>query len=370
MKVSLVSGICVQYDAISNAVADQLRWLRNAKYDVKLYAAACDRPELQCSVVSAPWEIVYDPHFQQSELVVFHYGITYPLFDLLPVVPRRARRLVAFHNITPKELVGQAAQATIERSFRQMSNIAFADHAICDSETNLEVLRSARIGTAASVLPLAVTCPPRVPGRKPSADDGIIRVAFIGRLVASKGPRDLLAALHQVLHRMPHVRLELDVVAGLAFSDHAEVGAVRAAADEWPREFDRRATLRLHGDAPEELKQRILAEADLFVLPTRHEGFCVPIVEALGNGCKVIAYANSNTPAISGGHASLVATGDVDTLADALAGNIAQISAPKWQHGGYAEHAQRTWHYTQQFAPAVIEKQFLKQIRQLTRQEG
>ena len=37
----------------------------------------------------------------------------------------------------------------------------------------------------------------------------------------------------------------------------------------------------------------------------------MPIVEALGRGCKVITYANSNTPAISGGHAQQFAPATV-----------------------------------------------------------
>ena len=53
-------------------------------------------------------------------------------------------------------------------------------------------------------------------------------------------------------------------------------------------------------------------DAGVFVLPTRHEGFCVPIVEALAAGCKVIACDNSNTPAVTGGLASLVSLVNVD----------------------------------------------------------
>jgi glycosyltransferase involved in cell wall biosynthesis len=168
----------------------------------------------------------------------------------------------------------------------------------------------------------------------------------------------LLAAMRTVLERAPQARFELDVIAGLAFSDPAQVSAIRAAIDGWPGEFDERIALRLHGNATEELKQRVLADADLFVLPTRHEGFCVPIVEALGHGCKVITYANSNTPAICGGHASLVPTADTTALAYAMLENIAQIAAPAWQEGLYDAYSTATWNYVQQFAPTRIREQW------------
>lgn len=371
MRISLIHGICVRNDAISNAIADQLQWLRGAGHDVHLYAYACDRPELQCQLVHTLSDVAFDAHFQHSEVVIFHFGIYYPLFDLIPVVPRRARRLVAFHNITPKQFVAEAQHATIDRSFRQMANIAFADHVLCDSVSNQAVLRAAHIDTPATVLPLAVACAPQALAHKPSADDGIIRLAFIGRLVESKGPHDLIAALRRVLERGPRgQRLTLDVIANLGFSDPALVDMVRDAATALPGLFGERISVRLHGDATEALKQRVLAEADLFVLPTRHEGFCVPIVEALGSGCKVITYANSNTPAISGGHAHLLPSGDGDALASALANAIAHIAAPAWRAagpGGYLAYAQQTWQYAQLYAPATIRQRFLDLITQLAR---
>ena len=51
----------------------------------------------------------------------------------------------------------------------------------------------------------------------------------------------------------------------------------------------------------------------------------MPVLEALASGCKVISYDNSNLPAISGGLAQLVPTGDVAALAAAIAD-----AAPRW----------------------------------------
>ncbi|WP_440967189.1 glycosyltransferase [Massilia sp. GER05] len=85
-----------------------------------------------------------------------------------------------------------------------------------------------------------------------------------------------------------------------------------AATTNLPRDAGDRIVVRLHGDAPEDAKERILRDADVFVPPARHAGFCVPIVEALAAGCKVIAYDNSNTPAVTGGLASLVSLVNVD----------------------------------------------------------
>jgi glycosyltransferase involved in cell wall biosynthesis len=37
-------------------------------------------------------------------------------------------------------------------------------------------------------------------------------------------------------------------------------------------------------------------EADVFVCASEHEGFCVPLVEAMGHGLPVVAYSTSAVP--------------------------------------------------------------------------
>ena len=100
-----------------------------------------------------------------------------------------------------------------------------------------------------------------------------------------------------------------------------------------------------HGDASETEKWRLLGEADIFVLPTHHEGFCVPIVEALVSGCRVIAYDNSNVTSISGGLGTLVLTGDVRALSDAIARTVGDVSSAAWvSDGGYGTYANHRGH--------------------------
>lgn len=362
MKVSYLHGVCVRNDAISNAIADEITWLsERAGNDVRLFAYACDHPKIRCTVVDQLGGVALHPHFQDSDLVVFHFGVYYPLFNLLPVVPRKAKRLVVFHNITPKAFLPEAAHSLIDRSFAQMSNIQFAHHVICVSETNLTVLRDAGISVPATVLPLAVHCAATAPLQKPSFEDGVGRIAFVGRFVKSKGPLDLLDAVASLLLADSSRRLRLDLVGNLKFSDQAVVAEVVAGMRALGAQFGARFSADLHGDAPDTLKARILAEADLFVLPTLHEGFCVPILEAIANGCRVVCYDNSNTPAVSGGLAQLIPTGNIALLVDGLEKSLCDIHATAWKSGGgYADYRQRAAVHLEQFRPDRVKDRFLR----------
>ncbi|MEN3294929.1 MAG: hypothetical protein V7642_4182 [Burkholderiales bacterium] len=370
MKVSYVHGVCVKYDAISNCIRDEIRILQgNAVGDVRLYTYCCEYEDLPFTGVNELRDVVFDPHFQSSDLVVFHFGVFCPLFNLLPLSPRRAKRLVVFHNITPAALVSPEMRGVIEKSFAQMSNIMWADHVACDSDTNLEVLRAAGIQTPATVLPLAVHAKIGPPAQKPSFNDKITRIAFVGRIVRSKGVGDLLEAVHHVAANSQGTRLLVDLVGNMMFSDTALVKEAENLAGMLERQFGQRVAVNLHGDATEEAKRRILRDADLFVLPSYHEGFCVPIIEAIASGCRVVAYSNSNIPAVSGGLATLVATGNVESLSMAVHETIRQVSSVLWRgkgRGAYEEYARIAARYVDRYSPRRTSQNFLRLVSDLT----
>src|SRR5205823_12724556 len=122
----------------------------------------------------------------------------------------RAKRLVVFHNVTPKEFTSPELHRAMDRSSVQLSNMCWADHVVCDSETNLAVLRSLDIQVPASVIPVAVPAGPP-PKAKPCFADGIVRLAFVGRFVRSKGALDVLVVLPRVLGELPDIQLQLDL---------------------------------------------------------------------------------------------------------------------------------------------------------------
>jgi len=363
MRIAYVNGVCVQHDAISNAIRDEINWLRGGGHDARLFAYSCNHSDLPFTRVEKEADVAFDPYFQSSDLVVFHFGVFYPLFNLVSVVPLRSKRIVVFHNITPKEFLPASAHDLIDRSFAQMANIVFADQVICVSETNRRVLNNAGIDVPSTVLPIAFHVELQAPQRKPSFDDGLLRIAFLGRLVKSKGPADLLEAISRVMEADPRLRIRLDFVGNLHFSDESIVTDVRRRMHTMRQRFAVRFEVDIQGNAPESEKQRILAAADVFVLPTYHEGFCVPILEALASGCCVVTYDNSNLPAISGGLTRLVPTGDVSGLAATITDTLALVASSSWiSGGGYQRRVEASSAYIGKFRPDAVKQQYLSFI--------
>ncbi|MNP80444.1 hypothetical protein D3C76_1785550 [compost metagenome] len=79
----------------------------------------------------------------------------------------------------------------------------------------------------------------------------------------------------------------------------------------------------------------------------------------------MIAYENSNTPAISGGFARLTPTGDVDELSFALAEVVRELTSSAWQSKGtqsYAEYSGKVEKYVLQYSPEHTKHAFVKFI--------
>lgn len=94
--------------------------------------------------------------------------------------------------------------------------------------------------------------------------------------------------------------------------------------------------------------------AEMFLLPSRYEGFGLPVLEAMACGTPVITANISSLPEVAGDAALLVDPTDAEALAAAmadLAANPARRAA--LQEKGYRQAAQFTWEKTARATLAV-----------------
>ena len=134
------------------------------------------------------------------------------------------------------------------------------------------------------------------------------RILFLGRVGARKGVPTLLQALSLLLDARSDWRL---ICAGDGeIAPHAEMAARFGIADR----------VTFTGWVDEEDAAKLLASADLLVLPSKNEGLPMAILEAMAHGLPVIStpVGAISDVVIPGKTGLLAPVGDVDQLASAL----------------------------------------------------
>ena len=322
MRISLVAGVLLKHDAISSSIKIKARALREicdllqTPLALRIYVLQADANMSDLvKVVSSTNDIILDDHFLSSDLIFYDFGIYSSLFDSIRLAPASAAKIVHYHNITPPELVPECDRNVIKKSFEQLSNIFEADLVLTEGRFNRKCLID--IGVAEEkidCLNLVVNLQKTSSLGSEAGGVGIVEALYVGRFVPSKGLFDLLKALKQVLGQgTKNIHLNL-------------VGNVRLSNEKYMREiknYINKHGLKKNADFVGEVGQDELhcyyEHAHLFVIPSYHEGFCLPVIEALSHGCYVITYDAGNLPYIVNGFGNVVETGDTNSLSNKIA---------------------------------------------------
>lgn len=311
-NIAIVTSIFVRYDAISSSVRDSYNALsKNPAWDVTIFAGHSSRDDVPVRVVDSVGQLLLEDRFRSADLIIYHYGIYYALFDAILIGNGKARQVVRFHNVTPKSLVPKAHHDVIDRSLAQLRNIGRADRVWADSPYNRQYLiEQGYNASRVEVLSLIVDQPAVVDLAARIAEP--LSILSVGRGVASKGLLDGIEVLHAVSDEFPETILT--VIVNLGFSDRAYLDRCFERA----KELGLGARIRFAPNASDEELAKAYHSAHVLLQPTLHEGFCVPIVEALRAGAIPVGYAAGNMPFITSGLGRLVETGDAASLEAAL----------------------------------------------------
>jgi glycosyltransferase involved in cell wall biosynthesis len=318
-QIALYAGVYVWRDAVSNSLAIKLDVLRRlarlgAPLELTVFTQGSDRDDPAAQVVPSVADLLAQDRFWAADLHIFEEGMYYDLFNSVFVIPPDRPILAIEHNTTPPYLVDvPAARAACERSLTQRYNLSAARHVACVSEFNLEIARSVGVGDdRLSVLHLPPAVVPESVPAPLAAHPSPVRVLYVGRFVRAKGFSDMLALVERLAGQSEPV-IEVTLAGDPRFSDPellAEVEAKVAGRSS--------GRLRVVLAPDDRVMASLFDECDALVIPSYHEGYCVPVIEAYGFGRFVIAYDAGNIANVAGGLGSLVPVGDIDELERAV----------------------------------------------------
>jgi L-malate glycosyltransferase len=254
-----------------------------------------------------------------GDVVVYQFATA---SAMAPWLAGRSDTLVVnYHNVTPPELMAAWDNHLALGQLRAQSDLRLlaprAALAVADSAYNEDHLTAAGFVRTAVVSPSAA-----LPAAAQSGDAAEVRATTaavrggarwlaVGRVSPNKALEHTIAALAVArAHGDPDATLQL---IGKPATDSYVTALHRYVA-----ELGVAGAVEFGGHASDATVAAAYARADVLVVTSEHEGFCVPVVEAMAAGVPVVAFDQGAVPEVLGGAGVLVADKDPYALAAAI----------------------------------------------------
>ncbi len=259
-----------------------------------------------------------------DDIVIYHFSMGWPpAFDIL----RRCRgfRVVRYHNITPPEFFEGVSPEYVGACRSGRDEIPGIARLGCelylgDSRFNLDELVDAgapaeRGAVLAPLHRVADLIDLEADMRLvDELNDGSHNVLMVGRIAPNKGYAELVDAFAAHAHAYGR-RSRLVLVGKIDPRLEHYTNAIRQRIAEYGLNDRVRW---INGASEGELKAAYVA-SHAFMLLSRHEGFCVPLVEAMAIGTPIVALETSAIPETLGGCGISWPTPDASLFAASLA---------------------------------------------------
>ncbi len=302
-------------DAVSNDTLAIRQMIREMGIETENYAENID-DRLPAGSVKPMREM---PELEDEDLLIYHGSTGDPLNMWVPRLG--GRKVMRYHNITPPEFFrgyNEQAVARAMSGLQEMQLIARAfPYGIADSDFNRQDMRKLGFKCPIDVCPIVI--PLEDYDREPDKDvlkkyqgDGYTNLLFVGRIAPNKKQENVIRAFrHYRKYYNPKSRLFLvGSSTGMESYLGRLQGYVKALGIEdsviFPGQISFRAILAYY---------RL---ADVFVCMSEHEGFCVPIIEAMYFGKPIVALRAAAVPGTLGGAGLLLEDAEPGVAAAAI----------------------------------------------------
>lgn len=260
-----------------------------------------------------------DPAARQGDLTIFHYALPSVMTEAFASLPHG--RALQYHNVTPAHFFAPYHAGIFRLAQLGRAEVATlagrTDVALGDSEYNRRELEAWGF-TNTGVFPIAIdveriTQAPRRPALEKVLTDGPLNFLFVGRIVPNKKIEDHIR-LAEVYKRYVDVNYRF-IFVGKTDGVPRYYNTVRALIAEFQMPADR---FWFTGPVPDEDLAAFYRTASVYVSLSEHEGFCVPLLEAMAADVPVLAYASTAIPDTLGGAGVQFQPKDLELAAELL----------------------------------------------------
>jgi glycosyltransferase involved in cell wall biosynthesis len=300
-------------DAIGDSARRVRGLLRGLGHEADVFAMTID-DDLRGDVL--PWT---DPAARRGDLTIFHFALVSPMTAEFAKLPHG--RVLQYHNVTPAHFfapydAGIFRLAALSRADLR-TLVGHTDAALGDSEYNRQELEDLGF-TNTGVFPIAIDVDripqaPRTPALEDMLTDGFLNFLFVGRIAPNKKIEDHIRMAE-------HYKRYVDTAYRFIFVGKTDgipryYNMIRQLLVEYEMPKDR---FIFTGPVPEQDLAAYYRTAHAYISLSEHEGFCVPLLEAMSADVPVLAYASTAVPDTLGGAGLQFAPKDLEYAAELL----------------------------------------------------
>jgi glycosyltransferase involved in cell wall biosynthesis len=300
-------------DAIGDSARRVRKLLHRLGHESEIYALTIDDD------MAAEVRPFSDSSSRKGDLTIFHFAL--PSEMTAAFASLDGGRILQYHNVTPAAFFApyDASLFRLAALGRQeLATLAGSvDLALGDSEYNRRELESLGFGPT-GVFPIAVdpsriTRPVRLPALETILDERFVNFLFVGRIAPNKKIEDhIRLAEHYKRYVDSHYRF---IFVGRYDVVPRYYSMIRALMTDF-RLLNERFIFT--GPVPDEELAVYYRRAAVYISMSEHEGFCVPLLEAMAADVPIMAYAAAAVPDTLGGAGVQLETKNLEYAAELL----------------------------------------------------
>ena len=296
-RIAILTPSITTGDAVSNDVVGMYHVLERQGFETKIFAEGWTRTTPDIASAERVTAFLTNP----DDILLYHYSRGWnPAVELLRTL--NCRTVVRYHNVTPPEFFVRyndelAAMCLAGREQLEPIAQAGCDLYLSASDYSMRELLAEGVRESDSFVVPPFHHIDRLRSLEPDQDvlrkyaDGKINLCMVGRVSPNKGHPALIEAFAAYYHDYnQNSRL---LVVG---KEETRLRNYSPLLREMVNRLRLRGAVVFTGEVSEPALKAYYQIAHAFMITSEHEGFCVPLVEAMSMGLPIVAYASSAIP--------------------------------------------------------------------------
>lgn len=354
-RIAILTPTLTSADAVSNDVLLMERMLRVRGHEVGLFAHSSNLTDIEVRPASAVSAYLRE----LNDVLIYHHSIGWERgVDVFKSAG--CRKIVKYHNVTPAEFFEGVSKEHHELCRKGRSQLK--DIIDCKAELYLaaSAFNKSELCRAGSLEEKTFVVPPFNLGENLQAceanldlvdryQDGTTNLLTVAGMRPNKGHADLIQAFATYYHGFnSRARLFVVGTSDKAFQTYENM--VRALIGSWLLD----SHVVLTGEVSNHDLKAYYLLSHALITTSEHEGFCVPLVEAMAMKLPIVGYASTAIPETAENAALIWQERNPYLIAQSIDFLLSNESA------AVALTDRANQRYEQTFSQRAIEKRFLE----------